>query len=407
MNSASDKKHASEVSLHGDETPSVSAQPTEAPMAAAAAATPTTAAATGYAPPKAPPRFESRKFAAEHPIRSENGYDSMMNKLGNFFGSFGQIPCCFCCPNPYKEVPQGFIGLVSRFGRYYKTADPGLVAVNPMTEKIQYVNTKIQIQPIEHLPIVTQDNVSVGIEAVLYWHITDPYLATFGVSNVSQALVERTQTTLRAVLGGRDLQDLIENRNTIASGITEIIDKPAREWGVSVESILIKDVHLSKELQASLSSAATQKRIGESKVIQAQAEVDAATLMREAAEILNTPAAMQIRTLDSLVMMAKTANTKVMFVPVNQDYSSGSINAFGGAGSTLGITTTGVSHNPQPALPMPSQHPYPTAMPVPHQYESAQPMPDTNSPNTANNGSGSPISQAVKDSVIFSRLTEM
>ncbi|KAJ2513277.1 hypothetical protein H4217_006426, partial [Coemansia sp. RSA 1939] len=91
------------------------------------------------------------------------------------------------------------------------------------------------------------------------------------------------------------------------------------------------------ELQASLSSAATQKRIGESKVIQAKAEVDAAMLMREAAEILNTPAAMQIRTLDSLVMMAKTANTKVMFVPVNQDYSSGSINAFGGAGSTVGI----------------------------------------------------------------------
>ncbi|KAJ2657019.1 hypothetical protein IWW48_004733 [Coemansia sp. RSA 1200] len=404
MSSTTDNKNANGTLFHGDETPSNLPQPTEAPVAAA-----NTSTATGYVPPEAPPRFESRKFATEHPIRSENGYDRMMNGLGNFFGSFGQIPCCFCCPNPFKEVPQGYIGMVSKFGRYYKTADPGLVAVNPMTEKIQYVDTKIQIQPIEHLPIVTQDNVSVGIEAVLYWHITDPYLATFGVSNVSQALVERTQTTLRAVLGGRDLQDLIENRNTIASGITEIIDKPAREWGVSVESILIKDVHLSKELQASLSSAATQKRIGESKVIQAQAEVDAATLMREAAEILNTPAAMQIRTLDSLVMMAKTANTKVMFVPVNQDYSSGSINAFGGAGSTLGITTTGVSHNPQPTLPMPSQqqHLYPTAMPVPHQYENAQPLPDISSPNTANNGSGSPISQAVKDSVIFSQLTEM
>ncbi|KAJ2535237.1 hypothetical protein EV175_006939, partial [Coemansia sp. RSA 1933] len=235
------------------------------------------------------------------------------------------------------EVDQGNIGLISRFGRYYKTADPGLVYVNPMSESIKRIDTKIQITPIVRLPIVTQDNVSVEIEAVLYWHVTDPYLATYGVSNVTRALEERTQTTLRAVLGGRDLQGLIENRNTIASGITEIIDKPAREWGVSVESILIKDIHLSRELQDSLSSAATQKRIGEAKVIQAKAEVDAAMLMREAAEILNTPAAMQIRTLDSLVMMAKTANTKVMFVPVNQDYSNGSINAFGGAGSTVGV----------------------------------------------------------------------
>ncbi|KAJ1667533.1 hypothetical protein IW140_002114 [Coemansia sp. RSA 1813] len=306
------------------------------------------AASTSYAPPPAPQEaphkgsltpaeFNPHKFAVVHPISADSFYERMMNGLGHFFGCFGQIPGCFCCPNPFKEVDQGRIGLVSRFGRYYKTADPGLVYINPMSESIRSIDTKIQIQPIVQLPIVTKDNVSVGIEAVLYWHITDPYLATYGVSNVSQALVERTQTTLRAVLGGRDLQDLIENRNTIASGITDIIDRPARDWGVSVESILIKDVSLSRELQDSLSSAATQKRIGEAKVIQAKAEVDAAMLMREAAEILNTPAAMQIRTLDSLVMMAKTANTKVMFVPVNQDYSNGSINAFGGAGSTVGI----------------------------------------------------------------------
>ncbi|KAI9504404.1 hypothetical protein BX070DRAFT_222114, partial [Coemansia spiralis] len=302
-------------------------------------------ASTSYSPP-APPSanvrhmvtsFNPPKFAVVHPISSNSFYERMINGLGDFIGCFGQIPGCFCCPNPYKQVLQGEIGLVSRFGRYYKTADPGLVSVNPLTEKVKRVDTKIQIRAIGQLPIVTKDNVSVSIEAVLYWHITDPYLAVYGVSDVSQALVERTQTTLRAVLGGRDLQDLIENRDTIASSITEIIDKPAHDWGVTVESILIKDIHMSRALQDSLASAATQQRIGESKVIQAKAEVDAAMLMREAAEILNTPAAMQIRTLDSLVMMSKAADTKVMFVPVNQDYSSGSINAFGGAGSTVGI----------------------------------------------------------------------
>ncbi|KAJ1841277.1 hypothetical protein LPJ70_004286 [Coemansia sp. RSA 2708] len=332
----------------------------------------------GYAPPPAP-QYEGRKFAAIHPIKADSAYDSLMNGLGNCLGGIGQFPCCPCFPNPYKEVRQGQIAMVSRFGKYYQTADPGLVKVNPMTERVQYVDTKIQISSIPNLVIVTKDNVSVGIDAVLYWHVIDPYLAVYGVSNVSQALIERTQTTLRAVLGGRDLQDLIENRNTIASDIAEIIDQPAKAWGVTVESILIKDVSMSRELQESLSSAATQKRIGQSKVIQAKAEVEAAQLMREAAEILNTPAAMQIRTLDSMVMMAKAANTKVLFVPVNQDYSNGSINAFGGAGATVGVNAYSSGDDANRTLPQ------------------AQGVP----------GSGNPIAQPVKDSVIYSQLTEM
>ncbi|KAJ2724122.1 hypothetical protein GGI07_002157 [Coemansia sp. Benny D115] len=356
---------------------------------------------TSYSPPLPPIAkanhavrdFNPPKFATEHPIEKGGAYERMMYALGTFFGGFGQIPGCFCCPNPFKEVPQGNIALVSRFGRYYKTADPGLVNVNPLAEEIRYVDTKIQINPLGPIPIVTKDNVSVGIEAVLYWHITDPYLSTYGVASVRDALTERTQTTLRAVLGGRELQDLIENRDTIASAITEIIDKPASDWGVTVESILIKDINLSRELQESLSSAATQKRIGESKVIQAKAEVDAAMLMREAAEILNTPAAMQIRTLDSLVMMAKSANTKVLFVPVNQDYSNGSINAFGGAGATVGINTYdgGSGAAGESSL---------------EDRKAALPIKFKNDKKPAYAGS-SPIHDSVKDSVIYSQLTEM
>ncbi|KAJ1728181.1 hypothetical protein LPJ61_004174 [Coemansia biformis] len=354
------------------------------------------ASGVGYAPPAAP-AYETRKFADELPVATSNAYDRLMNLFGNCLGAIGQFPCCFCFPNPYKEVNQGEIAMVSRFGRYYKTADPGLVRVNPLTERVLHVDTKIQITPITNLTIVTKDNVSVGIEAVLYWHVNDPYLATFGVSNVKQALIERTQTTLRAVLGGRDLQDLIENRGTIASAIAGIIDKPAQVWGVSIESILIKDIGLSRELQDSLSSAATQKRIGQSKVIQAQAEVDAAILMREAAEILNTPAAMQIRTLDSMVMMAKAANTKVLFVPVNQDYSTGSINAFGGAGSTLGINAALPGHHPVATSVDPDTQ---TAMgnslslPVPRPRELTQ-------------SHTNPIAQPVKDSAVFTQLAEM
>ncbi|KAJ2139632.1 hypothetical protein IW139_000368 [Coemansia sp. RSA 353] len=356
-------------------------------------------AGTSYAPPVPPNNqkpivFDPPKFGVTHPIQADNAYDTFMDGLGSCIGFFGQIPCCFCCPNPYKSVQQGSIGLVSRFGRYYKTVDPGLAKVNPCSEDIAYVDTKVQIAPISDLTIVTKDNVSVTIDTVLYWHVTDPYLATYGVSNVKQALVERTQTTLRAVLGGQDLQELIENRSSIASAITAYIDKPARDWGVAVESMLIKDVSMSKELQTSLSSAATQRRIGESKVIQAKAEVDAAMLMREAAEILNTPAAMQIRTLDSMVMMAKTANTKVMFVPVNQDYSNGSINAFGGAGATVGINAYAPGDGPGKSNA--SLEDRKAALPIK--------FPNDKQPE---HFSSSPISSSVKDAAIFSQITDM
>ncbi|KAJ1962630.1 hypothetical protein GGI12_002535 [Dipsacomyces acuminosporus] len=360
----------------------------------------------GYQPPQAPGTYavkssgsNTHKFAVTHDVKPSNTYESLMTKLGDFLGTFGQIPCCCCFPNPFKLVPEGTIGLVSRFGKYYKTSDPGLVKVNPLTESIRHVDTKIQIETIGPVPIVTKDNVTVDIESVVYWHVIDPYLATYGVSHITKALVERTQTTLRAVLGTKDLQDMIENRDTISSDITDIIDKPAHNWGIGVETILIKDIKLSPELQESLASAATQKRIGESKVIQAKAEVDAAILMREAAEILNTPAAMQMRTLDSLVTMAKTNNTKVLFVPVNQDYSNGSINAFGGAGSTLGINAISPPH-PQGAGG--GEHVRTNITTQNSLHVGSSPPPPHHVP-----GSGNPISQSVKDSVIYSQLAEM
>ncbi|KAJ1949148.1 hypothetical protein IWQ62_006781, partial [Dispira parvispora] len=266
--------------------------------------------------------YEPPKFAMEQPVQSDSVYESLMNGLGKIVGAFGMIPCCIVCPNPYISVDQGTIGLVTRFGKFYKTVDPGLVDINPLAEKLQKVDVRLQIHNIDSMAIVTKDNVSIYIEGVLYWHVIDPYLATYGICDVEAALVERTQTTLRAVLGTRVLQDIIENRETIADDIRDMIDAPAKAWGVTVESILIKDIKFSEELQTSLSSAATQKRIGQSKVIAAQAEVDAAKLMREAAEILNTPAAMQIRYLETMQQMSKGVNNKVIFVPMSHPDNS-------------------------------------------------------------------------------------
>jgi erythrocyte band 7 integral membrane protein len=162
---------------------------------------------------------------------------------------------------------------------------------------------------------MTKDNVTLHLTSVIYYHITSPHKAAFGISNVRQALVERTQTTLRHVVGARVLQDVIERREEVAQSIGEIIEDVASGWGVQVESMLIKDIIFSNELQDSLSMAAQSKRIGESKVIAARAEVESAKLMRQAADILSSAPAMQIRYLEAMQAMAKSANSKVIFMP--------------------------------------------------------------------------------------------
>jgi regulator of protease activity HflC (stomatin/prohibitin superfamily) len=243
-------------------------------------------------------------------------YGSMMQCLGSCVGFCGAIPCC-PLPNPFRNVEQGSVGLVQRFGQFYKSVDPGLVQINVCTESLRIVDVKIQITAVGRQKVITRDNVDVEIDSVIYFQITNPYRAAFGISDLRQALVERAQTTLRHVVGARAVQSVVTEREAIAFEIAEIVGDVADKWGVSIEGILIKDIIFSTDVAASLSSAAQQKRIGESKVIAARAEVDAARLMRQAADILASPAAMQIRQLEALQNMAKTSSSKVVFVPMH------------------------------------------------------------------------------------------
>jgi regulator of protease activity HflC (stomatin/prohibitin superfamily) len=136
----------------------------------------------------------------------------------------------------------GDVGVITRFGRFQRLVDPGLVKVNPVTEKINKSSIKISISDIGRQEIMTKDNVSIAIESVLFWHIVDPYEAHFGVSNVKTALIERARTSLRDVCGSHFLQDLIENRDVVSAEIKKIIDPIAQNWGVKVK----KECHMSK-----------------------------------------------------------------------------------------------------------------------------------------------------------------
>jgi len=177
------------------------------------------------------------------------------------------------------------------------------------------VDAREKVIDLKKQSIMTKDNVNVTIDAVVYYRIEDAYRALYSVQNVEQAVAEIAKTTLRDVFGHTLLQEALETKEKMARYIRETIEKPTYNWGVTITRVLIQEIIFSKDLQQNLSSAATAKRIAEGKIISAQADVDSAKLMREAAEQLNTRAAMQIRYLDALTTLAKAGNTKVIFMP--------------------------------------------------------------------------------------------
>jgi len=267
------------------------------------------------------------KKLSDVPASENKCYENLLECCGQCTGCLrAYCPWCCCCfTNPYVIINQGMAGVITKFGKAYKVVDPGLYFVNGMTEEKHEVNIKIRITPVPVQIVMTKDNVSVAIDSVLYWHIVDPFISKFHVANVDLVLIERTMTTLRDTIGAHDLQNIIENREALAAEIRKIIEQASKSWGVVVEAILLKDLKFSNELQETLAAAAKQQRLGESRVISANAEVKAARLMREASDILNTPAAMQIRYLETLIDMSKNQGNKVIFMPLETDIEAGNI----------------------------------------------------------------------------------
>lgn len=257
------------------------------------------------------PKSFAREIAKVAAAESEC-HESCLSCYGSCCGCIGT--CCSCCNcSPYVTIPQGSAGILAHFGRAYRIVDPGLYFVNPKTEHMHVVNVKVNITDIPRQLVITKDNVVVNIDSVLYWHIVDPLAAVFNVDKVESALLNRTVTTLRATIGAHELQVVVGDRQTIAAEIHRLIYEVALAWGVVVESILINDLKFTGVLADALSAVAKQRRVGESKIIAAKAEVEAAKLMREASEFLNTPAAFQMKYLETLDNMAKNPKTRVVY----------------------------------------------------------------------------------------------
>jgi erythrocyte band 7 integral membrane protein len=245
-------------------------------------------------------------------------YQSTIQCCGQCLGFLRTwLPCVCCCfiSYPYQEIDQSYEGLLERFGRFVKKVSPGLQYVNPCTEEIQKINCKLQIIHLSKQVVLSKDNISLSLDASVYYKIIDSQKAIYSVKGISSAVSNLTFSTLRNTCGQHILQDLLEKREEVAKHIQDYVDEHANSWGVKVEYVFIKDINLSPEIQFALSSAAKERRLADSKIINAKADVESAKLMKKAAELLNSDAAMQIRFLETINHITKSPNVRVIFTP--------------------------------------------------------------------------------------------
>jgi len=250
-------------------------------------------------------------------------YANILYSLGSLWACIGTATIC-CCP-PYVKVDQGSYGVISVFGRYDRTVESGLAYLVPCVEEIRRVDTRLTALNLDRQAVLSKDNISLYADIVLLFRIVNVHVASFAVSNLNDLLRQCAYSTIRQVFGTKTLQELLEKRHEIASDVYSIVENDARNWGVHIDSINIKDLIIPENMVRVLSAAPIAKREAEAKIIMAQADVEAAKLMREASDFLATDAAMQIRYLEQLSKLATSDNSKIVFFPASMDDKGGAM----------------------------------------------------------------------------------
>lgn len=246
---------------------------------------------------------------------------SFLDFLGSFFGCCCCITSCGCCCNPYKTINRGTRGVITRFGSVKHIVNDGLHYVNPITESINVVELMVHVKKLCNQTVITKNKLPVTIDGVVYYRIgsdDESVLASrFGIVNLSVAVDELSHATLRNIIGAHTLQECLENRKELATLIQNSVNEKCKVWGVTIQDIEIIDITIPPHIQQMLSSSATAESEAQAKLILAKADVQSAHMLREAADQLNTPSAMQIRLLDTYRMIAESENAKIIFLPAS------------------------------------------------------------------------------------------
>jgi len=218
-------------------------------------------------------------------------------------------------------------GVIFRLGRCVGTKGPGLIYVIPVLDKMVKVSLRTVVLDVPPQDVITKDNVTLKVSAVLYFRVVDAVSAVNDVENYLYATSQLAQTTLRSVMGETDLDEILSDREKINAQLQKILDEHTEPWGVKVSNVEIKHVDLPVEMQRAMAKQAEAERERRAKIIAAEGEFQAAAKLADAARVISTePAALQLRYLQTLSEIAVENNTTTIF-PVPIDMLKGFFNS--------------------------------------------------------------------------------
>ena len=214
----------------------------------------------------------------------------------------------------FRVLRQYERGVMFTLGRFSRVRGPGLIFFAPFVQQIVRVDLRTVVMEVPKQDLITRDNVSVNVDAVLYFNVADPEKAIIQVEQYVAATNMLAQTTLRSVLGQHELDELLSKRTTLNTDVQDILDERTKEWGIVVTAVEIRDVQLTENMVKAIAKQAEAERDRRAKVIHAEAEFQAAQTLVNAATILaSVPAAMQLRYLQTLTEIGGEHNTTVVF----------------------------------------------------------------------------------------------
>lgn len=223
------------------------------------------------------------------------------------------IPMIFKVMREYERA------VVFTFGRFTSVKGPGLIIIIPLVQQIERVDLRTIVMDVPSQDVISRDNVSVKVNAVVYFRVLDPERAIIQVENYHIATSQLAQTTLRSVLGQHELDEMLAEREKLNKDIQEILDKQTDAWGIKVSNVEIKHVDIDESMIRAIARQAEAERERRAKVIHAEGELQASEKLLQAAEVLSrNPQAMQLRYLQTLTEIAGEQNSTVVF-PVPMD----------------------------------------------------------------------------------------
>lgn len=236
----------------------------------------------------------------------------------------------FTLPAAIKVVAQYERGVILRLGRFIGIKGPGLRIIIPFVDRLWRVDTRIVTMDVPEQEIITRDNVTVKVDAVVYLRVINPEDAVLKVADYVRATSLIAQTTLRSVLGQSELDELLGERDKINAKLQKIVDEQTDPWGVKVSAVEVKDVTLPEGMQRAMAAQAEAERDRRAKIVHAEGELQASEKLAQAAAVLSTqPVALQLRYLGTLKEIA-TERTNTVIFPLPMDL----ISAFLGRGSS-------------------------------------------------------------------------